>query len=58
MKSFKFRGNAMNWLKLLFAISVLTTATGCWDEVDLQDVSYATAIGIDYVDEQFGSIRS
>lgn len=43
----------MKWLKLLFAISVLTTATGCWDEVDLQDVSYATAVGIDYVDEQF-----
>lgn len=43
----------MYLLKLLFAISVLMTTTGCWDEVDLQDVSYASAIGIDYVDKQF-----
>ncbi|WP_042163867.1 Ger(x)C family spore germination protein [Paenibacillus gorillae] len=40
-------------LKLLLSMTILLTATGCWDEVDLQKVSYAAALGIDYVDDNY-----
>jgi spore germination protein KC len=34
------------------ALASITMLTGCWDEVNLQDVSYVSALGIDYVDEK------
>ncbi|MFF2090968.1 Ger(x)C family spore germination protein [Paenibacillus sp. NPDC058174] len=40
-------------LKLFLSMTILLTATGCWDEVDLQKVSYAAALGIDYVDDNY-----
>ncbi|GGG51345.1 Ger(x)C family spore germination protein [Paenibacillus radicis (ex Gao et al. 2016)] len=40
-------------LKLVLPLTILFTATGCWDEVDLQKVSYAAALGIDYVDDNY-----
>lgn len=38
---------------LLPALMAAILLQGCWDEVDLQDVSYVSAIGIDYKEEQF-----
>lgn len=38
---------------LLFSLMALLLLQGCWDEVNLQDVSYVSAIGIDYKEEQF-----
>ncbi|GBG08994.1 hypothetical protein PAT3040_03614 [Paenibacillus agaridevorans] len=35
------------------ALVSLTILPGCWDEVNLQDVSYVSALGIDYVDDKF-----
>lgn len=42
-----------NIWKLMLALVVLLSTTGCWDEVDLQDISYVSAMGLDYVDNQF-----
>ncbi|QNK59845.1 Ger(x)C family spore germination protein [Paenibacillus sp. PAMC21692] len=33
-------------------LASLSVIAGCWDEVNLQDVSYVSALGIDYVDEK------
>lgn len=38
-------------LAVLAALSLLTA--GCWDEVDLTDQGYVTALGIDYADGQY-----
>nr|WP_144928765.1 Ger(x)C family spore germination protein [Paenibacillus bovis] len=35
------------WILLTFILS------GCWDETQIAEVNYATAIGIDYVDEKY-----
>ncbi|MFD2046647.1 Ger(x)C family spore germination protein [Ornithinibacillus salinisoli] len=32
---------------------LLLTLSGCWDEKDVGEVNFATAIGIDYVDENY-----
>lgn len=38
---------------LLFSMLVSSViVTGCWNEVNLQDVSYISALGVDYVDGQ------
>lgn len=34
------------------ALASLALLPGCWDEVNLQDVSYVSALGIDYVDDK------
>lgn len=34
------------------ALASLILLPGCWDEVNLQDVSYVSALGIDYVDNK------
>ncbi|MFF2483734.1 Ger(x)C family spore germination protein [Paenibacillus sp. NPDC058071] len=39
--------------KLIVALTLLVFASGCWDEQNLQQVSYITALGVDYVDGQF-----
>ncbi|SDO79105.1 germination protein, Ger(x)C family [Paenibacillus sp. yr247] len=39
--------------RLLFSICVLVSITGCWDHKVMQDISYISALGIDYVDDQF-----
>lgn len=38
-------------LILILAMSLLLQ--GCWDEINLQDVSYISAFGVDYKDEKF-----
>ncbi|MBD2867556.1 Ger(x)C family spore germination protein [Paenibacillus arenilitoris] len=38
---------------LLAALASACLIAGCWDEVNLQDVSYVSAIGIDYKDGKF-----
>ncbi|MCU6710321.1 Ger(x)C family spore germination protein [Paenibacillus sp. J5C_2022] len=38
---------------LIVSLLLFLPLTGCWDEVDLQDVSYISAVGIDYVDGQY-----
>lgn len=46
-----------SWLKagaaVMVTIMICALISGCWDEVNLQDVSYITAIGIDNKDGQF-----
>lgn len=44
------KGKKCRLLLLLFVVPCLT---GCWDIKLLQDMSYASAVGIDYVDNQF-----
>ncbi len=39
--------------KLLLALAMTTTLTGCWGAIDLQGMAYVTAIGIDYRDDRF-----
>ncbi|WP_127495030.1 Ger(x)C family spore germination protein [Paenibacillus glycanilyticus] len=39
--------------KAALAVCVMLVTGGCWDEVNLQDVSYISAIGVDYVDDKF-----
>ncbi|MHA6485298.1 Ger(x)C family spore germination protein [Paenibacillus sp. strain BS8-2] len=39
--------------KLVAVLVSLIAVTGCWDEVNLQDVSYLSALGIDYEEGQF-----
>lgn len=39
--------------RLLLLLFVLPSLTGCWDYKVLQDMSYVSAVGIDYVDNQF-----
>lgn len=40
-------------MKVLLALSLMLVTAGCWDEVNLQDVSYVSALGVDYVDHKF-----
>ncbi|CAM3408665.1 Ger(x)C family spore germination protein [Paenibacillus lupini] len=40
-------------LKVSIVLSTMLITGGCWDEVNLQDVTYISAIGVDYVDEHF-----
>ncbi|GMK42362.1 hypothetical protein PCCS19_54210 [Paenibacillus sp. CCS19] len=45
------------WLKYickgLLVLSAALLLGGCWDEVDLQDVGYVTALGVDYKDGKY-----
>ncbi|RJE91183.1 Ger(x)C family spore germination protein [Paenibacillus sp. 1011MAR3C5] len=47
----------MAWRRRLSAAAALVLAclllAGCWDEVNLQDVSYISALGVDYKDGQY-----
>ncbi|SFE47114.1 germination protein, Ger(x)C family [Paenibacillus catalpae] len=43
----------MKTLKVSLALCAMLITGGCWDEVNLQDVSYISAIGVDYVDDHF-----
>ncbi|MGG1678517.1 Ger(x)C family spore germination protein [Neobacillus sp. NRS-1170] len=38
---------------LLLLLFLVPSLTGCWDHKVLQDMSYVSAVGIDYVDNQF-----
>ncbi|MCM3628974.1 Ger(x)C family spore germination protein [Paenibacillus glycanilyticus] len=40
-------------VKIILALCAMLITGGCWDEVNLQDVSYISAIGVDYVDKHF-----
>ncbi|GLX67127.1 Ger(x)C family spore germination protein [Paenibacillus glycanilyticus] len=40
-------------IKASLAVCAMLMTGGCWDEVNLQDVSYISAVGIDYVDDKF-----
>ncbi|EFM11871.1 germination protein, Ger(x)C family [Paenibacillus curdlanolyticus YK9] len=40
-------------IRLVLAAAAMLTLSGCWDEVDLQEVGYVTALGIDYVDGKY-----
>lgn len=40
-------------LKLVMALFAAIMLGGCWDKVDLQDIGYVTAFGVDYKDEKF-----
>lgn len=40
-------------LKVSIILCAMLITGGCWDEVNLQDVSYISAIGVDYVDKHF-----
>ncbi|MBD3921456.1 Ger(x)C family spore germination protein [Paenibacillus sp. PR3] len=42
-----------NAIKALLGLSVALVIGGCWDEVDLQDVGYVTALGVDYKDGKY-----
>ncbi|MEH6996509.1 Ger(x)C family spore germination protein [Neobacillus drentensis] len=44
------KGKKCRLLLLLFVVPFLT---GCWDHKVLQDMSYVSAVGIDYADNQF-----
>lgn len=48
----KFQSYAKT-VKAALALCMMLVTGGCWDEVNLQDVSYISAIGVDYVDEHF-----
>ncbi|MCP3740000.1 Ger(x)C family spore germination protein [Rossellomorea sp. BNER] len=37
------------WIGILF----LLTLTGCWDEKEIGEINYATALGIDYKDDKY-----
>ncbi|MUT65896.1 Ger(x)C family spore germination protein [Paenibacillus sp. NEAU-GSW1] len=41
------------FVKCILAISLLFTATGCWDEMNLQKISYISALGVDFVDDHY-----
>ncbi|OMF35967.1 hypothetical protein BK133_09785 [Paenibacillus sp. FSL H8-0548] len=45
------------WIKWPLLVCVILCSSlllqGCWDEVNLQDVSYVSAIGIDYKEDHF-----
>jgi spore germination protein KC len=41
------------WPLLVCVIFSSLLLQGCWDEVNLQDVSYISALGIDYKEDQF-----
>ncbi len=44
----------MRMQKILFVwVALCVILTGCWDIKDPQDVNYFTAIGFDYVDDQY-----
>ncbi|MGO4109332.1 Ger(x)C family spore germination protein [Paenibacillus sp. YAF4_2] len=43
----------MKSLKVSLILGTMLITGGCWDEVNLQDVTYISAIGVDYVDEHF-----
>jgi spore germination protein KC len=38
---------------LLLIVSFLILQTGCWDAKEIQSINYATAIGVDYVDNRY-----
>lgn len=40
-------------LSLVVAVGVCMTITGCWSATEVQNASYAKAIGIDYKDNKF-----
>lgn len=44
----RIRAAAVGWLALICLL-----LPGCWDEINLQNISYITAIGIDYKEGQF-----
>ncbi|ARW31713.1 hypothetical protein S101441_02165 [Bacillus subtilis subsp. subtilis] len=37
----------------MVALFLLLTLTGCWSRYEVQNMNYATAVGIDYVDGQY-----
>ncbi|PWV95546.1 Ger(x)C family germination protein [Paenibacillus cellulosilyticus] len=45
--------HAQQGMKLVLALLAALMLGGCWDKVDLQDIGYLTAIGVDYKDEKF-----
>ncbi|WP_336788092.1 Ger(x)C family spore germination protein [Paenibacillus sp. MMO-177] len=45
--------NYVKSVKAGVALCMMLVTGGCWDEVNLQDVSYLSAIGVDYVDNHF-----
>lgn len=45
--------NHVKSIKAAIALCIMLVTGGCWDEVNLQDVSYISAIGVDYVDNKF-----
>jgi len=46
-------GRVQRGIKLITALLIAFMLGGCWDKVDLQDIGYITAAGIDYKDEKF-----
>ncbi|WP_082361258.1 Ger(x)C family spore germination protein [Bacillus sp. FJAT-28004] len=51
-----FEGWCRLWRKGIALICILVMSAllqGCWDEVNLQDVSYISAFGIDYIDGHY-----
>ncbi|MCA0755437.1 Ger(x)C family spore germination protein [Paenibacillus sp. N4] len=50
------RSSCRRWMASMRTVALLMAALllqGCWDEVDLGDVSYITALGIDYKDGSY-----
>nr|WGE04790.1 hypothetical protein P5640_19930 [Bacillus subtilis] len=37
----------------MVALFLLLTLTYCWSRYEVQNMNYATAVGIDYVDDQY-----
>ncbi|MFD1953670.1 Ger(x)C family spore germination protein [Paenibacillus thailandensis] len=46
-------GRVRQWTKPIAALVALALLAGCWDQVDLQDVTFISAIGIDYAEGDF-----
>src|SRR5690606_25120406 len=43
----------MRGYKSMFVILLLLTLTGCWSRYEVQNLNYATALGIDYQNDQY-----
>ncbi|WP_026906723.1 Ger(x)C family spore germination protein [Paucisalibacillus globulus] len=42
-----------DYIVIWLGIILLTMLSGCWDEKEIGEVNYATAIGVDYIDDNY-----
>lgn len=47
------RASRAAWLRLVAALLPALLLQGCWDEIDMTDQGYVSALGVDYVDGQY-----
>lgn len=43
----------MRGYKSIFVFLLLLNLTGCWSRYEVQNMNYATAVGIDYINDKY-----